>query len=527
MDVVVTGVAPFLTYELKRKRFVFQRRVPKALQAHFEGRSLIRVHIGDVPRQEAEEQARQLAKQWEARFAAKSRKSGSRTAREARHIVVILEASLAQRLASTWAAMELEAFATQIETARSGAKGQWKTLHANIGRQIKMSRLALLHADSEPFTKAIAAIGARESLTIKITPGERDALVDHFNERAVRLALDMQRVLSGDASVCGLMPPRADWLPLTRFAGTGAADLPARWTKSLSVLRKAANPKTLDKYQRIAADLQAVLGERPVELLEPAHVEKTLARWRSRDNGPSTIADKTAILAQLVGMVSKTAAELFHQSIPRTNLHRARRKPFSERQLRRFIEEIRRDPRLSDDDRFLLYLMVLTGARLSELLRLHADDLTRTADGWCLRFANSAEDPLKTNCSERELPIDVSGVPELERWLVERAVARGRLFPLSRPDRFGCYGAAESKRLNRCLRRIVSDRRLVLQSTRNSAGQTLRREGVDPRVRRRYLGHSDVDLHEKHYDPAELLGPDDLQPVAPVLARYLLGLLKA
>jgi hypothetical protein len=118
-------------------------------------------------------------------------------------------------------------------------------------------------------------------------------------------------------------------------------------------------------------------------------------------------------------------------------------------------------------------------------------------------------------------------VPELERWLVARTVAGGRLFALSRPDKFGCYGASESKRLNRCLRRIVSDRRLVLQSTRNSAGQTLRREGVDPRVRRRYLGHSDVDLHEKHYDPAELLGPDDLQPVAPVLARYLLGLLKA
>ena len=111
----MTGVAPFLTYELKRKRFVFQRRVPKALQAHFEGRSLIREHIGDVPREEAEEQARQLAKQWDARFAAKGRKSSGQTARAARHTVVSLDASLAQRLASTWAAMELEAFATQIE----------------------------------------------------------------------------------------------------------------------------------------------------------------------------------------------------------------------------------------------------------------------------------------------------------------------------------------------------------------------------------------------------------------------------
>lgn len=89
-------------------------------------------------------------------------------------------------------------------------------------------------------------------------------------------------------------------------------------------------------------------------------------------------------------------------------------------------------------------------------------------------------------------------------------------------NRHGIRSAAASQRLNRVLRKLIpGERRLVLQSMRNTIGQVLRRAHVDPRVRKRFLGHADTDIHDRHYDPAELLDDTDLLPATEAIVRWL------
>lgn len=194
--------------------------------------------------------------------------------------------------------------------------------------------------------------------------------------------------------------------------------------------------------------------------------------------------------------------------------------PFSSSQLVTLRAAVAESTRCTVDDVMLLDLMMLTGARLGELLQLRTEDVRRSDDGWVLTIGNGADVLVKTLESCRTLPLITRDFPALSRWLTERSVAEGRLFAHAKPDRYGHFGGAESKRLNGVIRSLYPDRRLVLESVRNTVARTLRYKEVEPRVRRAFLGHADLDIHERHYDPAGLLTVDDFMPAARALVEF-------
>lgn len=151
--------------------------------------------------------------------------------------------------------------------------------------------------------------------------------------------------------------------------------------------------------------------------------------------------------------------------------------------------------------------------------------------GWTVRFADHrltghGDAELKNSASTLRLPLSRGVIRSLDRWLDDRVAASGYLFPNGSRNHFGIRSAAASQRLNRLLRRLFpDDKRLVLQSTRNTVGRVMRPSNTDPRVRHRLLGHADTGIHENHYDPAELLDDENLMSGADAIAAYFSGLL--
>ncbi|WP_159099362.1 tyrosine-type recombinase/integrase [Parazoarcus communis] len=363
---------------------------------------------------------------------------------------------------------------------------------------------------------ALCELEANHSVVFDMSELEQRAFVDAFNADQVSITRHWLDVLDGTRKLTDLSVNADEMLPLVEVFGTDAAKLETLRRDRLKRLSKPVRPKTSAKFERIALQLAVVLQRRPVELLTAADLERLALQWQEDGNTATTIRDKLTILASLITPVSEAGGTLCKRFVPRTALMHRKRHPFTGKELQAFRTAIE-DRELPEDDVRLVELMTLTGARLGEVLQLKATDIEHLAGNQFSVAFSDDEHTLKNGTSVREIPIDLTGLTEFRKWIDARVASGQRLFPDATPDKYGHFGNAESKRLNRTLRMISSDRRLVLQSTRNTAGVNLRRAGVDPRVRRRLLGHADIDIHDRHYDPAELLTAEDLMCAAPTL----------
>ncbi|MCC4118557.1 tyrosine-type recombinase/integrase [Aromatoleum toluclasticum] len=507
----------YLTFEKTRGRYVFQIRVPLDVRTAFDGRTTIRQSLGHVTEAEAIARAAALAGGWQAKFAkARGKLRPVRTV-AGTEVRLEFDDDVAQRAVATHRAFRLEDLQGELARLRGVDDAAWSEAMCVAQADLDAAQRRLARGQHDDAMAALEELGSAYELAIRHTEDSLADFTERWNADAATLAEEWLTVLQGRQSLDRLAVPPEAKLPLTRFFGTSAHTLATGWRDHLAGVGKTVRLKTFEKYQRIADDLHTVVGERPVEVLRAGDVAELMAVWRTRDNCTTTITDKLRILAGLTRLVSEAAADVCRQAIPRTHLGRARRRPFSAEQLATLRAIYASSETACSDDLHLVDLMTLTGARLGELLQLHTEQLTHTDDGWVVTLCERGEARLKTSTSERDLPISTRSMADLDGWLTARKAAGEQLFASSAPDRYGHYGAAESKRLNRTLRKHFTDRRLVLQSIRNTVGQTLRRANVDPRIRRRFLGHADIDVHDKHYDPAELLGATDLMAATPIL----------
>jgi integrase len=181
----------------------------------------------------------------------------------------------------------------------------------------------------------------------------------------------------------------------------------------------------------------------------------------------------------------------------------------------------------------LFMLMLLTGARREEISQLQACHL-HEEDGFLItsiadtRQSGVADMEIKNHASARPLPVAHSVVPGLAERVSECIRNNGALFPELIEDQHGDRSNRESKRINRLIDKVIGkDRRYVLQSTRPTAAVVLRRAGMDTRLRRRFLGHTDGDIHEAHYEPGEILTSEDFIPLAIALRDFVKPLFPA
>lgn len=523
----------YLTWEKVRSRWIFQIRIPEQVRPAFGGKTTIRQHLGNISEAEAVARAAQLAAHYKQLFdqhLAQTKPHKRSDPYKAGAVKIVLDENISQRFVDTWHTREAHAFADRLESLRDACDSEWDDLEQEIDKSLSDARICLRRADTQAMQQALVSIQSDLNVKIDCTRSAMDTLTHAFNGARVAYLTQCLAIARGEASISSLNLAPETQLPLVELWGYPASRLAERWKEMVLSVGGEVELKTLEKYRGIADDLETVLTRRPVQCLTETDVEALKALWVARDNGAGTIKDKLRILQSMLrpfdsdGKLEETVA----RRLPRTCPPRAVRLPFTVTQARRLMNELFNNPSIREDDQMLIALLLLLGARIEEIYQLSCNDFTPTSTGWLVRFADrhqtgSGEASLKNAVSARRLPLRSGVLPELDAWIRERLGDKGYLFPNGSSNKYGIRSAAASRRLNRLIRDLFSDdRRLVLQSTRPTANRAMRRANTDPRIRRRFLGHADIDVHERHYDPGELLDDRDLLPGSTALADFLL-----
>lgn len=524
----------YLTWEKVRQRYVFQMRIPDYARDAFGGRSTIRVHLGDIAEADAHARASQLAAHYKALFERHRKSKKRRKVAEDVSIRFILDTDMQQRVVSTWRAREADRIECRIDALLEASDAAWADMEAETEAALSEAREALRRRLPEGMHAALQSIQTEFNVKFEGDQTALDTLTHEFNGERVTFLNDCLAVIRGEKPVSCLHPEPESQLPLISLWGDPAHRLAEHWRERVIATGGHVNPKTFDKFNSIAADLGAILIRRPVQSLNQADLLALTKLWQSRKNGAETIKDKLSILLSLIRPFDPdNRLEPLFTRIPRSaRSHRATRIPFSEDQISQFLAHIVGNPKVREDDQILVVLMILTGARLEELYQLRTNDITSDREGWLVRIADhrqtgSGNSRLKNDVSARRLPLCRGTYPNLDAWLTDRLETGGYLFPDGSNNKYGIRSDAASKRLNRILRSMFpDDRRLVLQSTRSTANRVMRRADTDTRIRHRFLGHADTGIHDRHYDPGELLDDQDLESGSAALADFLLGVLR-
>ena len=163
-----------------------------------------------------------------------------------------------------------------------------------------------------------------------------------------------------------------------------------------------------------------------------------------------------------------------------------------------------RKPRNSPDF-WWIRVLPRTGLRLDEFAVLSPLDIRQINGRWCIDLLyldngdpvhreRRRELDLKTSSSRRVVPIHPALISDGFLEFVEKRRARGgdrvMLFPQCKPDRYGCYSAALSKRLARQIDDVTTDPRHVAHSTRHNFAAACDSAGVPESVREKFMGHT-------------------------------------
>lgn len=408
-----------------------------------------------------------------------------------------------------------------------------KTIRDQTRRGVDVAALALL-----------GRMEVRHGFTLVTESDEaRRSLVDGINGARGKAVAAWMAVLAGETTVAESQPRAEDGLQLHSLTGHSPLQCLEQWVRNKGGQR---NLKTYDKFRVIAEDLESLLGGLCVEALTADHVALYADHLRAKGNSLNTVHSKLGICLTLLSNceIPRVVRKAFADVRPpksRVEQHSAPRNPFTSEQLGRLLQAVFQDTSLPPDDRVIAALQALSGARQEEVCSLRGSQLSWTGDYWAIDFVEAdvprknakpdAKRPktekLKCKDSVRTIPVDVSAVRGLhERLMVlKRQAGQGMVFSHLNANMYGQYGSALGKRLNKRIDDVVGDdRRLVLESLRNTAAPAMRRAGVDADERRMFLGHAPADLHAKHYDlptTEDLIGA--ARAVSAMVANALVG----
>jgi len=212
------------------------------------------------------------------------------------------------------------------------------------------------------------------------------------------------------------------------------------------------------------------------------------------------------------GKLERNPTDDIHSGNKEKEGDKKKRFPLKPDQISRLFSVTARAPRVNS-----LYwippLLLFTGARLNELAQLRTDDL-RTFNGrlhlsvLCLEddgAENEDEAPkrpkhgdhkrnVKSPAARRLIPLHkeilLMGFPEFVRSQRSRRKSDGQLFGDLKPDRFGMWSAAISKRINRRLRALkITNPRLSAYSLRHNFRDGCVENKITREARMKFMGH--------------------------------------
>ncbi len=134
-------------------------------------------------------------------------------------------------------------------------------------------------------------------------------------------------------------------------------------------------------------------------------------------------------------------------------------------------------------------LCAYSGARISEVCQLRAEDIIQISGVWCMKF-DPAAGSLKTDSSERAVPLHPA-IEEAGFLDFVKAVRRGALFNDLGADRFGNRGGTGTKVIGKWVRGLgLKDARLSPSHSWRHRFKTLgRQHGLAPDIVNAITGH--------------------------------------
>jgi integrase len=140
--------------------------------------------------------------------------------------------------------------------------------------------------------------------------------------------------------------------------------------------------------------------------------------------------------------------------------------------------------------RWVPWVCAYTGARVSEVCQLRAEDIVQLEGIWCVHFAPEAGS-LKNTGSERTIPLHPA-LTEAGFLTFVKTVGSGPLFADVTPDRFGSRGGNGTKVLGRWVRGLgIRDPRISPNHSWRHRMKTLgRKHALAPDILDAITGHS-------------------------------------
>lgn len=289
--------------------------------------------------------------------------------------------------------------------------------------------------------------------------------------------------------------------PASDAAGRGTAEIKAAsrpgppfeelvrgWTAE-----KRPVERTFYEWKRVFRDLSTFLGHSDAHRLTTPDLLAWKARLIELGRKPKTIRDGRlapvrAILQWAVdnGRLSSNVAE--RVSMDLRSKPGERKRSFTDHEAAPILAAADRETDLTKH--WVPWLCAYSGARISEVCQLRAEDVYRVEDVWAISFSSEAGN-LKNVNSERVIPIHPALI---ERGFIAFAagVKSGPLFAELTPDRFGKRGGNGTKILGRWVRSLgTTDTRLSpVRSWRHRFKTSGRRYGLAPDMLDVLTGHA-------------------------------------
>lgn len=258
------------------------------------------------------------------------------------------------------------------------------------------------------------------------------------------------------------------------------------------VAEKSPSEKTRYSWERVLKQLAAFLGHDDASRLAP----EDLIRWKTAllNSGLKTKTIRDGKLAPVRAILqwgadnrhlSQNAGERVTIDLKAKLIDRKR--GYSEEEARTVLRAALKQP--DSFQRWVPWLCAYTGARVSEVCQLRAEDIAQIENTWCLRFSPEAGS-LKNANSERTVPLH--GALIKQGFLkYAKKVRSGPLFIKLTPDRFGSRGGNGARILGRWVRSLgIEDPRISPNHSWRHRFKTLaRRHGMATDIVDAIVGH--------------------------------------
>lgn len=452
---------------------------------------------------------------------------------------LVVDADIARRVAATVRAEALHEVDRRLRGKKLSpdARAQFERAWSDFAQALRF-----LVAENDPRPAATTVLVARADYRCLLrtrSPEATLALVRAVNVELLSLARTFSEIAGGLTTSDHAMPPRTELLPLSCFCGTTLAECYVQW-----LARGTAGYSAQRKALSVVRTMSTVLQGQPVEHMTPEHVRAYYARLRGLH--PNTAYGYLTTLTSLVkrhapSQTLRAIRELWPSQMQRAKL-RIGRAALELDQLGTFLAAVFNDRALKTEDRVIVALLALTGARLEEICMLRAESLRWNGEYWTVSIELTSDEKrrLERIAAEhgllgnpkyknlptlRTVPVYADAVEGLHEQLLKLSSRPGYAFEqLSTAAATGRRAGAFGQRVNRRMRELFGpDESVVLESVRTTVVTLLSETSISEDFVRAFVGHAPRDIHAEHYVKAT---PQKLVPVAREVRSFVLRALQ-